>query len=68
MNTKYVKFCKIKLKTKVQYAEYRYNNHLRMETETVAHGNPTWNSEFPGSNPEAKNFPDSKVKILTTST
>ena len=46
MNTKYVKFCYIKLKTKVQYAEYRYNNHLRMETETVAHGNPSLKSRL----------------------
>ena len=30
----------MKLRTKVQYAEYRNNKHLRMETETVAHGNP----------------------------
>ena len=28
----------------MQYAEYRYNKHLRMETETVAHGNPSSNS------------------------
>ena len=25
----------------MQYAEYRNNKHLRMETETVAPGNPT---------------------------
>ena len=24
----------------MQYAKYRYNNHLHMETETVAHWNP----------------------------
>ena len=48
MNTKYVKFCSIKLKTKVQYAEYRYNNHLRMETETVAHGNPNRHTDTQG--------------------
>ena len=39
INTKYVKF----RQTKVQYAEYRNNKHLRMETETFAHGNPSLN-------------------------
>ena len=31
----------MKYQTKVQYAEYRNKKHLRMETETVVHRNPT---------------------------
>ena len=33
----------MKFQTKVQYAEYHNNTNLRMETETVAHGNPILN-------------------------
>ena len=30
----------------MQYAEYRYNNHLSMETETDVHGNPNFKTLF----------------------